>query len=108
MNPQLDDFLEDAFASVKPTSAKIGRVVVEPDYNLSPGSDADAAAISEELRSCLAAQSLSDDALASREGLEVSIEDRFGLLKKYLLRITLHGDAVEEPWVEVAPPGSWI
>jgi len=36
MNPQLEFFLEDAFNSVRPTSPEVGRVVVEPDYDVSP------------------------------------------------------------------------
>ena len=36
MDPQLEFFLEEAFSAVRPTSPQIGRIVVEPDYDISP------------------------------------------------------------------------
>ena len=52
MNPRLEFFLEDALESVQPTSPDIGRVVVEPDYDVSP-IDNDASALVRELRELL-------------------------------------------------------
>ena len=103
MDLRLEDFLEDALARVQPTDSAIGRVVVEPDYDISPV-DSDAAALERELRDLLSRQSPDGAALASRQGYEVNIPADCPVLAKYLRSITLHQDRVEGPWVEVAPP----
>jgi len=107
MHPDLEDFLESAFSEIEPTSAKVGRVAVEPDYEMSPD-EHDTAAIAEELRNLLARQSPAGDQLTSFDGVEAKVGPEFGLLKKYLRRVTLHADAADGPWIEVAPPGNWI
>lgn len=107
MNPELEFFLEKAFQSVQPTSAEIGRVVVEPDYNVNP-SRQDAGHLASELVQCVREQPLDAAALSSHEGLEIQIFDSYRLLKRYIRRITLHEDKADGPWVEVAPPGNWI
>jgi hypothetical protein len=60
------------------------------------------------LRELISRQSPDAARLASLEGYEVHIPDDQPLLGKYLRSITLHQDAVEGAWVEVAPPGNWI
>lgn len=107
MDPQLEFFLEQAFESVAPTSPEIGRVVVEPDYDVSPA-DQDASGLVRELRDLLSAQSPDAAAIASPEGHSVAIPGDKKLLRKYLRSITLHQDRVEGSWIEVAPPGNWI
>jgi hypothetical protein len=107
MHPDLEDFLENAFAEIEPTSPKVGRVVVEPDYEISPD-ERDSAAIAGELKKLLTVQSPETDELSSFDGVEAKVRPEFGLLKKYLRRVTLHADAVDGPWIEVAPPGNWI
>jgi hypothetical protein len=108
MNPDLEDFLEDAFAPVQPTSVGIGRVVVEPDYenNLPTAGEADQ--LRDELSRLINDQSPDVTRLSSHEGVEVSIPDRYPLLSKILRRVILHADKAEGPWVEVEPPGNWI
>ncbi|MBV8551790.1 MAG: hypothetical protein JOY54_10845 [Acidobacteriaceae bacterium] len=107
MNPDLEFFLEDALRSIQPTSNQIGRVVVEPDYDVAP-EPGDAAAAHDELIQLLKAQTLDSARLASHDGLGVRITDEYSLLKKYIRRITLYADRVEGEWIEVAPPGNWI
>ncbi len=107
MNPKVEFFLEKAFQSVQPTSPEIGRVVVEPDYEIEP-SPHDTGHLASELVQCLREQSLDGAALASHEGFEIEIPGSYRRLTKYILRITLHQDKAEGPWVEVAPPGNWI
>jgi hypothetical protein len=107
MDPQLDFFLECALGPVQPTSPEIGRVVVEPDYDVSPV-QADAVPLAEELTRCIREQSADSAALATREGFAVDIPERYPLLRKYIRSITLHQDRAEGAWVEVAPPGNWI
>ncbi len=107
MNPEIEFFLEKAFQSVQPTSAEIGRVVVEPDYEVDP-SPQDAGHLASELVQFLREQSLDAAALSSHEGFEVEIPGRYRRLTKYAHRITLHQDKALGPWVEVAPPGNWI
>lgn len=107
MDPCLEFFLEDVLESLPPASSGIGRVVVEPDYNVSP-LDSDAAALAQELREFLARQSPDQAALASLQGYEVKIPEDCPLLAKYIRSITLHQDRVEGSWIEVAPPGNWI
>lgn len=107
MNPALEFFLEEAFERVQPTSPAIGRVVVEPDYDVTPD-DHDRNALANELRQAIGAQSPEPAQLASAAGYAVAISQEFPLVAKYLRSVTLHADALEGPWVEVAPPGNWI
>lgn len=107
MNPDLEFFLENAFQSVKPTSDKIGRVVVEPDYDVD-FSPADAEPLKQELVAFLSKQTPDPAALGSHEGFEAPAPDPASLLGKYIRAITLHADDVDGPWIEVAPPGNWI
>jgi hypothetical protein len=107
MDPGLEAFLEGALESVQPTSCGIGRVVVEPDYNISPV-DNDAATLAQELRKLIQRQSPDPAALASPQGYEVNIPSDCPVLAKYVRSITLHQDLVEGSWIEVAPPGNWI
>lgn len=107
MNPDLEDFLEDAFASIKPTSDDIGRVVVEPDYDSGIVKN-DKQQLRGEFLELLKGQNVDGSALKSPDGFEVKIPDCYKLLSKYIRRITLYADSVEGDWVEVAPPGNWI
>jgi hypothetical protein len=107
MHPELEFFLESAFSSIQPGSEKIGRVVVEPDYNMKPDRN-DAGDLSQQLTECLRDRPLTEAALGSFDGLEVRIPGECTTLKKYIRRITLHADPVEGAWIEVAPPGNWI
>ncbi len=107
MNPDIEDFLEDAFASIMPTSSAIGRVVVEPDYESGLAGD-DSQQLRGEFLELLNGQNVDGKTLQSQDGFEVSIPSRYGLLSKYVRRITLHADSVEGDWVEIAPPGNWI
>ncbi len=107
MDLRLEDFLEDALERVQPTSSEIGRVVVEPDYDISPV-DSDAPALARQLSDLLTRQSPDPAALACPQGYEVNIPADFPILARYIRSITLHQDRVEGPWVEVAPPGNWI
>ncbi len=103
MNLKIEAFLEDALDGVQPTSQKIGRVVVEPDYEatVSPG---DAAPLAAELSQCIAQSTPA----ALAESSEIAIPENFAVLRRYIRQITLHPDKVEGSWVEVAPPGNWI
>jgi hypothetical protein len=107
MHPELEDFLEDALAHIRTTSPQVGRVVVEPDYEVAPA-DGDAGLLQQQLGELLARQSPDAAALASPEGYEVRVPEDCPLLGKYLRSITLHQDRVKGSLVEVAPPGNWI
>jgi hypothetical protein len=107
MHPELEDFLNSAFASIQPTSSEIGRVVVEPDYEVEP-SEPDASGLKDELLAFLREQSPDTAALTSRDGFEAKIPSSRGLLTQYIRKITLHQDKLDGSWVEVAPPGNWI
>lgn len=107
MNTNVEFFLEDAFASLQPTSAAIGRVVVEPDYESAPVSS-DLRQVRGELVELLNGQIPEDSQLHSQNGFKVEIPSRYQLLSKYVRQITLHADTIEGDWVEVAPPGYWI
>jgi len=104
MNLNVEAFLEDAFQSVEPTSDKIGRVVVEPDYEATVVPQ-DAVPLANELREYLSHSPAPPD---SPQGLEIAVPEASSLLKRYLRQITLHSDKIEGPWIEVAPPGNWI
>lgn len=107
MHPELEDFLEAAFKAIERTSSSLGRVVVEPDYDKQPEAS-ESAALAQELKALLEAQSPAGAALRSHDGLEVKIPPDQMLLKKYLRKVTLHSNALTGSWVEVAPPGNWI
>ena len=107
MHPELEFFLEQALESVQPTAREIGRVVVQPDYDVTPA-DQDASELATQLRQLISRQSLDPAKLASPEGYEMKIPEDQPLVGKYLRSITLHQDRVEGAWVEVEPPGNWI
>ncbi len=107
MHPELETFLDHAFEAVQPISAQVGRVVVEPDYEVSPAGH-DARHLASELVQCLREQGLDPAALGSHGGFEIEIPGSYRLLRKYIRRITLHQDKADGAWVEVAPPGNWI
>jgi hypothetical protein len=107
MHPDLECFLEDAFRSVGPTSSEIGRVVVDPDYNVAP-EPTDAGQLASELVQCLREVEVDNANLSSEQGVEVDIPEAYCLLRRYLRSITLQADKFESEWVEVAPPGNWI
>jgi len=108
MNPELDVFLNEAFQSVQPTSAAIGRVVVTPDFEASAEAR-DQNKLADELTRLLHEQSPDPAALAAPDGVDIQISKNYGLLAKYVRSVTLHHDPPPEgPWVEVAAPGNWI
>jgi len=107
MHPDLEFFLEKAFEGVAPTSPEIGRVVVEPDYDIAPEPN-DAGHLAGELAQCIREAVPDEGRLAAPDGYEIDISGAYRLLRKYVRRITLHADKVEGDWVEVAPPGNWI
>jgi hypothetical protein len=107
MDPQLEFFLEDAFKRVQPTSPQIGRVVIEPDYEAGPDAK-DRDRLTAELVQCIQEHSPHPSELASPQGWELKIPNKYPLLRKYVRSITLHQAPTERPWVEVAPPGNWI
>ena len=107
MNPDTEDFLNSAFQNIQPTSPEIGRVVIEPDYDADP-SEPDASGLKNELLRCLRDEAPDAAALASHEGFELELPASYSLLKKYVRKITLHGNKLDGSWVEVAPPGNWI
>ncbi len=98
MNPDLEFFLEDAFDPIQPTSGAIGRVVVEPDYDIDPD-EKDKAKLRDELVQCLKEHSGEK---------EFAPPGNFATLAKYVREISLHEDKLEGSWVEVASPGNWI
>jgi hypothetical protein len=106
MNPDLEFFLESAFDPIQPTSSSIGRVVVEPDYDVDP--EGDPSQLTAELVDYLRTVSPDPAALATHDGYEVSVPSQYKGLSKYIRTITLHADGVEGAWIEVAPPGNWI
>lgn len=107
MNPDLEDFLEAAFAPVEPTSDTIRRVVVEPDYNASTDG-LDTQELRHELTRILSGLTENNTALSSYDGQEVKLSSQYPNLSKCLRRITLHSDSIEGSWIEVSPPGNWI
>lgn len=107
MNPQLEFFLEDAFNSVRPTSAEVGRVVVEPDYDVSPD-EQERDELANELVRCIQDHSPKAIGVASPQGVELAVPSKYPVLAKYVRSITLYQAPAEFPWVEVAPPGNWI
>lgn len=107
MHPDLEFFLEDAFQSVQQTSPEIGRVVVEPDYDVAPDVQ-DAGTLPTQLLQCLRESKIDNKALSGHEGYDLEVPAAYRLLHKYIRRITLHADGVEGEWIEVSPPGNWI
>lgn len=104
MHPELEFFLEQALDSMEPVLPAVGRVVVEPDYDVNPAAE-DADALAREL---LSRQTPDPAKLASSEGDPVTIPSASPMLRKYLRSITMHQDSAEGAWIEVAPPGNWI
>lgn len=98
MHPDLEFFLEETFDQIQPSLPGIGRVVVEPDYDAEPDPSE---------KDKLRAEFLQFVRDHPDSG-EVDVPSDSGVLAKYLRRVTLRKDAVEGPWVEVAPPGNWI
>jgi hypothetical protein len=107
MHPDLELFLEEALQGVEQTSPDIGRVVVEPDYDVEPDPK-DAGHLASELLQCLRGAKPDKAALVGSEGQELEIPGAYRALRKYIRQITLHADPVEGSWIEVAPPGNWI
>lgn len=107
MDPDLEFFLEDAFKCVEQTAPEIGRVVVEPDYDVTPD-DKDAGHLASELAQCLREAVIVPGSLSSHNGQEIEIPGQYRLLQKYVRRITLHANTLEGEWIEIAPPGNWI
>jgi hypothetical protein len=107
MHPDLEVFLEHTFQSVAQTSPEIGRVVIEPDYEVEPDPK-DGGHLASELLQCLREAEVDKGALAGHEGQDVEIQAPYRLLRRYIRRITLHADSVDGEWIEVAPPGNWI
>lgn len=107
MHPELEDFLEDALTDIRTKSPEVGRVVVEPDYEVAPA-DGDARLLQQQLGELLDRQSPDAAALASPQGFQVHFPEDCPIIAKYFRSITLHRDSVEGSLVEVAPPGNWI
>ena len=107
MNPDLEFFLEDAFAPIKQSSPEVGRVVVEPDYDTKAAPE-DAQPLCQELSDLLGRQRPLEPALHSHDGFEAAIGDDYPLLRRYIRRVVLHSDEINGDWVEVMPPGNWI
>lgn len=107
MNPDLEVFLQDAFADMQRGDSPVPRVAIEPDYE-SGTSDADPAILRAELSQLIARQQVDTKALSSHEGIEVTIPTQYTELAKTVRKIFLHGDKEDGPWIEVIPPGNWI
>ena len=91
MHPELEFFLEDAFKDIQPTTPAIGRVVVQPDYNVAPEAK-DSGRLKSELVQCLNEASVDEKALSSTEGYELEISGAYRLLRKYIRSVTLHSE----------------
>lgn len=107
MHPDLEFFLEQAFQGVEQTSPEIGRVVLEPDYEVEPDPK-DSGHLVSELLQCLGEVTLVPEVMHSHDGQPIEAAGPYRLLRKYVRRITLHADTVNGDWIEVAPPGNWI
>jgi hypothetical protein len=98
MHPDLEIFLEEAFQEVQPAVPGVGRVVVEPDYDVTPA-PADKALLGHELL----------ELVKSHSGPgEVKVPANLKTLARYIRCVSLLRDPLEGPWVEVVPPGNWI
>ena len=100
MNPDLEDFLQSTFESLRSTDNRIGRVIVKPDYEAELHPD-DRKALQNELLQSLQGKSLDSD-------YEPAAEQQ-PTLSRYVLRIALQTDRVpDSPWIQVEPAGEWI
>ena len=68
----------------------------------------DGEAFTAELKRVLSIQKVDLVELSRHTGFLIDNLDKFPRLQSLVLRITLHADAADGPWVEVAPPGNWI
>ncbi len=107
MNPDLETYLDEVFASVQPTSPEIGRVVLQPNYEDGPPSG-DAEQLRVELVRLLQEQKPGLVGLESPEGIEILIPGQYQTLSKFVRTVTLHANRLDGPWVEIVPAGSWI
>lgn len=108
MNPDIENFLQDALKNLPPSVQGVGRVVVEPDYDSTAELQNPQGLIVEFVR-LLNAQRVDMVALMSHVGFEVDDFSRYPRVASLVRRISLHADAAADgPWVEVAPPGYWI
>jgi len=107
MNPENEDILEDALQPIKPSSAEVGRVLIEPDYEVGI-EPSDAKQLSIEIERLLQEQTPDPDKLTSHDGFTVKIPSQYPMLTKHIRRISLHSDRAEGQWIEVLPPGNWI
>ena len=107
MNPDLEFFLEKAFTGIEPSSSRIGRVVVEPDYDVVFRPE-DERPLRDELVRFVDSLMPEESNLQSFDGFETEIGKQFPLLKKYVRRLSLHADKANGDWIEVVPPGNWI
>jgi hypothetical protein len=98
MNPELEFFLESILEPIEPISPDVGRLVVEPDYEMAAREE-DREALKRELLECVR-----DEA----PGSEIVPAAKYPILRRYIRKISVRADRVEGPWVEVAPPGNWI
>lgn len=102
----LEAFLEDAFSRIRPTSAAVGRVIVDPDYATS-ADDLDLNGLADALVRCIQERTPDPAALSSPQGYDIEIPANYPLLKKYLHKITLYRDAGIGSWVQVEPSGNF-
>lgn len=107
MNPDLEFFLESAFENIKQSLANVGRVVVEPLYDVEY-SEIDKQELAAQLNKLLQSQKVDLVAVSTTDGQPLAIPGDLMLLRKYIRSVTLHAEPVEGAWIEVAPPGNWI
>jgi len=107
MNPDLETYLDEVFASVQPTSPDIGRVVLQPNYEDGPPSG-NAEQLRAELVQLLQAQHPGLTGLESHDGVEIVVPDQFPTLHKFIRTVTLYANRLEGSWIEIVPAGSWI
>jgi hypothetical protein len=106
MEPRsLEAFIEDAFGGVQPTSTAISRVAVDPNYT-AIADELELSRLAHELVRCIRAKTPNLSALRSPQGHDIPISDNYPMLRKYLRTITLYGEVVIGPWVQVEPPES--
>jgi hypothetical protein len=102
VNPNLEFFLEDVVRGITPTSSQIGRVVLEPDYDVCERIG-DAQSLRDQIVELIRSQNAD-----APDGTEVEIPPAASLLRKYLQRVILYRNRLPGEWIEVTPPGSWI
>jgi hypothetical protein len=107
MNPDLEIFLQDVFGNIERGDSPVPRVAVEPNYE-SGSTEVDRTRLRSELSQLLAEQRVDTKNLSSHEGIEVNIPKEYAELSKAVLKVFLHGDKEDGPWIEVIPPGNWI